>query len=200
MFKRSLSRFNFVLVSFLISSITSCNKKEVDDINDDSTDIKIDFDSNSYTLKTGEERQVVLTYVPKNLNLTFKWFTSSNTIASVDNNGLLKGVSAGSTEVCAYYDQNNNGSFDEKTDPYKKAEVTVTDVLKINSSKDVTFFSPNVSVESSSDNTAAGTKNPKNEYLNFDLKVHTTNYDGDVPFIELNDFAKMLKYLSFFCW
>lgn len=197
MFKRSLSRFNFVLVSFLISSITSCNKKEGDE-DKVNTEIKIDFDSNSYTLKIGEEKKVVLTYSPKSSDLTFKWFVSSTNIASVDSNGLLKGVSAGSTEVCAYYDQNNNGSFDEKTDPFKKAEVIVTDVLKINSSKDVTFFSPNVSVESSGGNTVAGIKNPKDEYLNFDLKVHTTNYDGDIPFIELNDFAKMLKYLSFF--
>ena len=62
----------------------------------------ISLDHPSATIKEGETLTLVATVTPDNAaNKTVKWSTSSETVATVDNNGKVTGIKAGSATITA---------------------------------------------------------------------------------------------------
>lgn len=178
-------------------------------------ELKISFDSDSYTLRLGETKQITLTYTPNDKNLTFKYVSTNQNLLSVSNTGLLTGIAVGKCQVYAFYDANENNSYDSG-EARKDADVTITNenLKKVN---DVTFYSdltldtqisqiskdgeegeeekPNFNY---GDEKAQNALLPSQKYYNVGIEVFNIASEGEIPYINLGDFATILKYSSGF--
>ncbi len=104
---------NISLVSLLALS-ASCDNFQRTDVYP-----TITVDHSSVTLFEGDEIQ--LTASPS--SLTFKWSTSDESIASVDNSGLIKAIKQGSASIFC-----ESGDMSFETEVYVSKKVALTDV------------------------------------------------------------------------
>jgi hypothetical protein len=104
---------NISLVSLLVLS-ASCDNFQRTDVYP-----TITVDHSSVTMFEGDEIQ--LTASPS--NLTFKWSTSDESIATVDNSGLVKAIRQGSASILC-----ESGDMSFETEIYVNKKVALTDV------------------------------------------------------------------------
>ena len=104
---------NISLVSLLALS-ASCDNFQRTDVYP-----TITVDHSSVTLFEGDEIQ--LTASPS--SLTFKWSTSDESIATVDNSGLVKAIKQGSASILC-----ESGDISFETEVYVSKKVALTDV------------------------------------------------------------------------
>ena len=145
----------------------------------------ISFESDSYVVAINETKEISAKSISgKVSNPIFKWFSSDNTIATV-NNGIVTGIKNGKCSVTAYYDQNNNNVFDS-SDPYATTNIVVVNSAYISSTKSATFLSTDVK-----NNNAVL---PKDYYYNFDVNIYTINVEKEIPYISFSDYSNILNY------
>ena len=93
----------FVLLFAALGLLFACTLEESNNGNDGAAHVNgISLDRPTATIKEGESITLVATVTPSNANnKNVTWTTSSEAVATVDNNGKVTGVKAGSATITA---------------------------------------------------------------------------------------------------
>ena len=176
-----------IIVTTMVMPFFSCKKEEAKV----EESLQINFDSDSYTLEVGKTKQINLTYTPSTKKLSFIYGSTDENVLTVDNTGLMKGELKGKCKVFAYYDANENNSYDDG-EVRKEADVKVVNNPSISNKKEnVVFYSD----YAASLNTGEGGQGdssltlPDERFNHLNVDIYNIDVEGEIPYIKLEDYA-----------
>ena len=104
--------------------------------------LQVYLDSSTYRVHVGHEKQLNVSYTGNSVtNPSFKWMSSNISIARIDQNGIVTGITEGQCEITVFYDVNNNSIFEQQVDIYAKASLTIySGSTFVTNTKNVTYY------------------------------------------------------------
>ena len=186
----------FFIGLMLIPLLFISTSKDVVNYNEGDNNNKI-----TYELNVDETALTIEYKSSKKINATtnhpgsIKYYSKGINYATVDDNGLVTGVQPGKVDVYAYVDSNNDNKFDENVDLNKKIEVTVFKEVKVSKEINAKFYDSFAGFEGIEDLSSIDLEEL---LVGKDIKLYNINYEGEVPYIDVEDLGTLIKYLHGF--